>query len=332
MIFMAGGNAYSVIHDHKNGWNPEAFRERYSEVLERFDYIVGDWGYSQLRLRGFYKDGHPRATKESTISSLFDYINEYCNFGCAYFVLTKLDAKSLTPEELAQSQQLVATAATAATVAVGEGGEQTTETAATAAAATPATPAPTFPNGMIMRWPLKERPGGPARVPNVTVSAVARAAAESAERRKEQHGGSHQRGGHRQGHDGGSNRHGKPSHGGDRGDRRQGQGSGGGDRHQERGGHQGQRQGRGGQQGGGESRGPRPQQQSQGGGGNHRQNNGENRQPQEAAAHPNAESARNNSRWPGKSRRRKSFGGKQSPRPEGAPRGEAGNNPPRASE
>ena len=27
--------------------------ERFSEVLARYDYIVGDWGYEQLRLRGF---------------------------------------------------------------------------------------------------------------------------------------------------------------------------------------------------------------------------------------------------------------------------------------
>ncbi len=28
--------------------------ERFSEVLARYDYIVGDWGYEQLRLRGFF--------------------------------------------------------------------------------------------------------------------------------------------------------------------------------------------------------------------------------------------------------------------------------------
>ncbi len=323
MIFMAGGNAYSVIHENKNGWNPEAFRERYSEVLERFDYIVGDWGYSQLRLRGFYKDGHPRAAKESVISSLSDYINEYCNFGCAYFVVAKLDSKSLTPEELAQSQQLVATQAEPSGGEAGEAGEQAAETAATAATA--AVAVPTSPNGMLMRWPLKERPGGPARVPNVTVSAVARAAAESAERRKEQNAGGQQRGGHRHGHDGGSNRQGK-SHGGERGERRQGQSSGNGERYQERGGQHGQGQGRG-QHGG--PRGQRPQQQ---GSGNNRPNAAESRQPQDAAAHPNAEAARNNSRWPGKSRRRKSFGGKQGPRPEGGPRADSNPNSPRASE
>ncbi|WP_245252388.1 YutD family protein [Paenibacillus sediminis] len=83
------GKTYELVQNHKNGWNLEAFKERYSEVLDRYDYIIGDWGYSQLRLKGFFKDNHPKATKDTTISSLVDYINEYCNFGCAYFVLEK---------------------------------------------------------------------------------------------------------------------------------------------------------------------------------------------------------------------------------------------------
>lgn len=93
--------------DHRGGWNAEAFRERYSEVLERYDYIVGDWGYNQLRLKGLYKDNNPKATKDTSYSTLSDYINEYCNFGCAYFVLHKTkeikDPKEL--KELKEAQE-----------------------------------------------------------------------------------------------------------------------------------------------------------------------------------------------------------------------------------
>lgn len=83
-----GGKTYELIKEHRNGWNQEIFRERFSEVLDRYDYILGDWGYNQLRLKGFYRDGHPKAAKDSSLSSMTEYINEYCNFGCAYFVYT----------------------------------------------------------------------------------------------------------------------------------------------------------------------------------------------------------------------------------------------------
>lgn len=89
-MIVIGGKGYELMLDHKDGWNPEAFRGRYSEVLERYDYIIGDWGYSQLRLKGFYRDNHPKVNRDTAISGMVDYINEYCNFGCAHFVLRKL--------------------------------------------------------------------------------------------------------------------------------------------------------------------------------------------------------------------------------------------------
>ncbi len=300
MIFMAGGNAYSLEHEHKSGWNPEAFRERYSDVLERFDYIVGDWGYNQLRLRGFYRDGHPRATKESAISSFVDYINEYCNFGCAHFVLTKLDSNALPPgAEISKEES------PEAIVALNETGEQAAETAAAY-------------SGPIMRWPLKERAGGPVRAPNVTVSAVARAAAD-AERRNANANASinannaassasgQARGNpSRQGQDNVyNNRQGRSNIGPASGvnDRRQ------------------QPQGQGGGQPNKQPyppRGPRPQAADQ---------------PQRITEEPRnldagnsrSDYSRNESRWQGKNRRRKSFGGKPNHRPEGASRSDLGN-------
>lgn len=93
------GKSYEILHENRNGWNAEAFRDRYSEVLERYDYIVGDWGYNQLRLKGFFRDNHQKATKDSNFSGMPDYINEYCNFGCAYFILEKTVSARKEPED-----------------------------------------------------------------------------------------------------------------------------------------------------------------------------------------------------------------------------------------
>ncbi|MBM7646094.1 uncharacterized protein YutD [Scopulibacillus daqui] len=82
--------SYELIENVKDGWNEEAFLSRYSDILSKYDYIVGDWGYEQLRLRGFYDDNHRKSAFDNKISMLTDYIYEYCNFGCAYFVLKKV--------------------------------------------------------------------------------------------------------------------------------------------------------------------------------------------------------------------------------------------------
>lgn len=104
------GKTYEVVTDHKNGWNAEAFKDRYSDVLDRYDYIIGDWGYNQLRLKGFFRDNNPKSNKDTSFSSMVDYINEYCNFGCAYFVVEKIKEKTDKGQQqqgTAQAEQVV---------------------------------------------------------------------------------------------------------------------------------------------------------------------------------------------------------------------------------
>lgn len=85
---------YEVMEENRDGWNLEAFRERYSDILDKYDYIVGDWGYGQLRLRGFYTDANRKVPFEQRISALDEYLHEFCNFGCPYFVLHKVKSSS----------------------------------------------------------------------------------------------------------------------------------------------------------------------------------------------------------------------------------------------
>jgi uncharacterized protein YutD len=83
------GVQYELIRNERNGWNPDAFRDRYSDILTKYEYIVGDWGYGQLRLKGFFDEQNKKVPSEQKIGSLDEYIQEYCNFGCAYFVVKK---------------------------------------------------------------------------------------------------------------------------------------------------------------------------------------------------------------------------------------------------
>jgi len=90
---------FDILTDYREGFNEEALLARYSDVLLKYDYILGDWGYGQLRLKGFFDDTNQKATYETKISTLQDYLYEYCNFGCAYFVLKKSErVKVETPE------------------------------------------------------------------------------------------------------------------------------------------------------------------------------------------------------------------------------------------
>lgn len=57
--------------------------QRYSRYFVKYDYIVGDWGHEQLRLKGFSQV----LVKKLLMSWKFhleEYIKEYMNYGAAF--------------------------------------------------------------------------------------------------------------------------------------------------------------------------------------------------------------------------------------------------------
>ena len=90
---LIGERQYRLVRNYREGFDAERLGERFSEVLTRYDYIVGDWGYDQLRLEGFFREDDRKSLPEQRIDTLEDYLYEYCNFGCAYFVLERTGGK-----------------------------------------------------------------------------------------------------------------------------------------------------------------------------------------------------------------------------------------------
>ncbi|MBO0440109.1 YutD family protein [Candidatus Enterococcus ikei] len=84
---------YLLVKNHREAFDSERLGERFSDVLSKYDYIVGDWGYDQLRLKGFFNESNRKAAPEQRIDTLEDYLYEYCNFGCAYFVIERIGGK-----------------------------------------------------------------------------------------------------------------------------------------------------------------------------------------------------------------------------------------------
>ncbi|GEK92119.1 YutD family protein [Alkalibacterium kapii] len=91
-------NIYEIMKNYKEALDLELLEERYSDFLEKYDYIVGDMSYGKLRLRGFYNDDMKKIPIDMKISYLEDYLLEYCSFGCAYFVLKNMVPKNKRTE------------------------------------------------------------------------------------------------------------------------------------------------------------------------------------------------------------------------------------------
>jgi len=80
---------YEIITDYREGFNKEDFLNKYTDYFKEYDYIVGDWAYGKLRLKGFYDDNNKNAKNINKYSNLDKYLEENCAYGCRYFVVKK---------------------------------------------------------------------------------------------------------------------------------------------------------------------------------------------------------------------------------------------------
>lgn len=79
-------NEYEIIKDYKNGYSKEELTNKYTDYFKDFDYIVGDWAYGKLRLKGFYDKKNKNCKEFNNIDNLDKYLKENCAFDCSYFV------------------------------------------------------------------------------------------------------------------------------------------------------------------------------------------------------------------------------------------------------
>lgn len=82
-------HTYTVIHNVKDGFDKEAVLEHVTDYYEPFDYIVGDWAYGKLRLKGFYHEKNKAVKEYNNIKHLEEYIDKNCAYGCRWFCLEK---------------------------------------------------------------------------------------------------------------------------------------------------------------------------------------------------------------------------------------------------
>ncbi len=83
-------NTYEVIENVNNCLNQEELVNKYTDYFEPFDYILGDYAYNKLRLKGFCDKTNERFSKINDISTKNDYLKELCAYKCNYFLIKKV--------------------------------------------------------------------------------------------------------------------------------------------------------------------------------------------------------------------------------------------------
>jgi len=88
--YVFNNNNYELIKDYKDGFDKEAIESLITDYFDSYDYVVGDWSYGKLRLKGFCDKGNKINNKINNINTLDKYIKENCAYDCRYFVLKKI--------------------------------------------------------------------------------------------------------------------------------------------------------------------------------------------------------------------------------------------------
>ena len=88
-------NNYNIKEDNGDTINSLNLEEIVTDYYDNFDYIIGDWAYGKVRLKGFYKDNNKNVKSFNNINNLEKYLKENCAYGCKYFILEKIENKEV---------------------------------------------------------------------------------------------------------------------------------------------------------------------------------------------------------------------------------------------
>jgi len=70
----------------------DEFTDAYSgDYFDNYDYIVGDWSYGKLRLKGFCDKKNKIFKEINDINNLDLYLKNLCSYDCKYFVIKKIE-------------------------------------------------------------------------------------------------------------------------------------------------------------------------------------------------------------------------------------------------
>lgn len=83
-------NEYKIIDNYKEGLNIEELEPAFTSFFDMYDYIVGDYAYSKLRLKGFCKKDNKVFNSINDYENSQKYIKDYCAFECRYFIIEKI--------------------------------------------------------------------------------------------------------------------------------------------------------------------------------------------------------------------------------------------------
>lgn len=88
--YIFNNQEYELEKNYKEVFDQESVIDKFTEYFDEYDYVLGDYSYDKLRMKGFYNQDNPKVKDMNNIEGLEDYLKNYCAYNCGYFLLKKV--------------------------------------------------------------------------------------------------------------------------------------------------------------------------------------------------------------------------------------------------
>ena len=85
------GITYGIKKNERDALDNAELEAKITDYYKDYDFIVGDWAYGKLRLKGFNDKNNKNYRKINDVNNVEDYIENCCAYGCRWFMLEKIN-------------------------------------------------------------------------------------------------------------------------------------------------------------------------------------------------------------------------------------------------
>ena len=88
--YLLNDNKYILEKDEYDCFDYSLVKDLFTEYFNDYDYVLGDFAYNKLRLKGFCEKTNKKFNKTNNIKDLDSYIKNYCAYNSKWFLLKKI--------------------------------------------------------------------------------------------------------------------------------------------------------------------------------------------------------------------------------------------------
>ena len=87
------GKEYEVIKNYRDALNISDLEGIITDYFDSFDYILGDYAYGKVRLKGFNSKENKNYKEINAYDNIDEKKKKNCAYDCRYFILKGVEKK-----------------------------------------------------------------------------------------------------------------------------------------------------------------------------------------------------------------------------------------------